>query len=121
LQSINVLKRELTKAFPDLTRHVEKTGEEWYSVVAAVVTPNGELIAPNAKEWFAEQTKAFGSDRLISRIRAEDLRLARYEGGYVYALGVELEGTLMTKPSRTEPSEAEAPPRGAFNALRTDL
>jgi hypothetical protein len=22
----------------------------------------------------------------------------------------------MTKPSRTEPSEAEAPPRGAFNA-----
>jgi hypothetical protein len=103
LQPIHVMKREIAKAFPTLKWHIKKTEEEWYSAVASVVSADGELIAANAKEWFAEQIRASGSDRLISRIRAEDLRLARTEGGAMYAMGVDLKDPLNFCQVRIQP------------------
>jgi len=61
------------------------------------------LIAQNAKEWFADQSRTIGSHGVISTIAADDLRLARHEGGAIYVMGVNPKSALNFFQLRIQP------------------
>jgi hypothetical protein len=88
LKRPKALERALNKAFPKQCWLVKNTDSYWYSCVVAVIAPDGSLVAADTAAWIKEQLPLVGGERLIQRIKNENLRFVRPGGETAfYALG----------------------------------
>jgi hypothetical protein len=88
------LRRAFREAWPAKLWQFKATGGEWNSHLVEVIGPNGATIATDAKAWLAEQNATIGSEKLIDRIKNEELRFGRNEGTEIYALGFGFDSRL---------------------------
>lgn len=88
------LTRSFQRTFPDWEWHLVSGSGTWHSVKVAVIDIHCQKIAADAQLWMDEQRTLLGEHRLIDRLKNEGIKLARYEGAYLYFVGIDPQKSL---------------------------
>uniref|UniRef100_E6VQ28 Uncharacterized protein n=1 Tax=Rhodopseudomonas palustris (strain DX-1) TaxID=652103 RepID=E6VQ28_RHOPX len=83
---IEPLERAMITAFPAWEWNVKDFGNEWLCR-ASVVDPSGATIADDADAWL-DTKNAAETRSLLKLINELDLRIHRFQGRHIYAIGV---------------------------------